>query len=139
MKHSILRFANMHDKTTGKKDLTLILSSPLHDKRIRKQWKVNTIKKILQFDTRIKLVFCPACYKPATEETDLEFIISVPSSSVAKCFEYICQNSYFKMAASDEDTVYYKNDEHDKACLQKSRDKNNSGLETTGTCQYIHM
>ena len=97
------------------------------------------IKRVVQFDKRFKLVFCPACYKPVTEETDLEFVISVPSSNLAECFEFICQNSCFKMAVSDKDTVYCKNDEHDKACLQEKRDNNDSVVETTGMCQYVCM
>ena len=138
MQHSILYFANIHDKTTSKKHLTLILSSPLNDREVRKQWKVNTIKQIVQFDAGIKLVFCKACYQPATEEADLEFILLVPASSISDCLKFICQNSCFTLASSDEDNIVYcKNDEHDKVCLQTSTDNGDSAVETTGMYQYI--
>ena len=135
MQHSIMRFANVHDKATGRKDRTLILSSPLHDKRIRKQWKVNTIKQIVQFDKGVKLVLCSACYKPTVQlEADLEFILFVPSRTLAECLEFICQNSCFKLAVSDEGTVYCKNGEHDKVCLWKNEINEDSAVETTGMC-----
>ena len=135
MQHSIMRFANVCDKATDKKDCTLILSSPLIDKKIRKQWKVNTIKNIVQFDTGVKLVLCPACYKHTAQlEADLEFILFVPSRTLAECLEFICRNSCFKLAVSDEGTVYCKNGEHDKVCLLKSEINKDSAVETTGMC-----
>ena len=140
IQHSILYFANVHDKATIRKDFTLILSSPLNDREVRKQWKVNMIKQVVQCDTGIKLVLCPACYKPATEEADLEFILLVPASSITDCLKFICQNVSFTLASSDEDNVvYYKNDEHDKVCLQNSTVNGDSVIETTGICQYIFM
>ena len=133
MQHSIMHFANVYDKATDKKHCTLILSSPLLDKKIRRQWKVNTIKKIVQFDTGVKLVLCSACYKPTVKlEADLEFILFVPSRTPAECLEFICQNSCFKLAQSDEDTVYCKNGEHDKVCLWKNEINKDSAVETTG-------
>ena len=135
MQHSIMRFANVYDATTGKKDRALILSSPLLDKKIRKQWKVTTIKQIVQFDKGVKLVLCPACYKPTAQlEADLEFILFVPSRTSAECLQFICQNSCFKLAASDEGTVYCKNGEHDKVCLWKNETNKDSAVETTGMC-----
>ena len=139
MQHSIMRFANVYDATTGKKDGALILSSPLLDKKIRKQWKVTTIKQIVQFDKGIKLVLCSAYYKPTVQlEADLEFILFVPSRTLAECLEFICRNSCFKLAVSDEGTVYCKNGEHDKVCLWKNEIYEDTAVETTGTYVLIY-
>ena len=141
MQHSILYFANILDKkTVGKKDLTLILSSPLNDREIRKQWKVNTIKQVVQIDTGVKLVFYPTCNKPGTEEAGLEFILFIPANNITDCLKFICQNLCFTLASSDDNIVVYcKNDEHDKVCLQNSKVNEDCVVETTGMFQNIFM
>lgn len=130
MKHSILYFTNAYNKTTGEKELTLILSSPLDGSRIRKRWQVNSIKQCVQFDAGIKIVLCPACYKPGREKVSLEFILFVPSNNATECIEFICQNSCFTLDSLAEGIGCCKNFEHDKVCLEKSQD---NVVETTGT------
>jgi len=136
MQHSVLYFTNRHDKTTGKKESMLILSSPLDGRKIRKSWKVNTIQQFVQFEVGIKLILCPNCCKPVENEVSLEFILFSPSNNVTKCLEFICQNSCFALTSSDQGTekiVGCENFEHDKICLRKSQDGDDHKAETTVT------
>ena len=123
MQHSILYITSLYNKETDKNELTLVLSSPLDGRRIRKRWRLNIIEQVVQLNSTIKLVFCPACCKPMTDHFSLEFILFIPSNNATECLEFICQNPCFNLASSDERNIAYRNIEHDKVCLQKSQTK----------------
>ena len=135
MQHSILYLTNAYDSDTDEKELTLILSSPLDGSRIRKSWKVNVIKEIVQLNAVVKIVFCPACCK-SIGQVSLEFILFVPSNNAAECLEFICQNPCFTFTSSNERTISYKSIEHDKICSQSSQ--NNEGPMATSIFSSSH-
>ena len=126
MQHSILYLTNAYDKGTDKTELTLILSSPLDGSRIRKSWKVNAIKQVIQLNAAIKLVFCQACCKSITENVSFEFILFAPSNNSTECLEFIFQNPCFALDSSGEEIISYKNIEHDKICSEKSQNTEDS-------------
>ena len=131
MQHSILYLTNTYNKGTNKKEFSLILSSPLNGSRIRKRWKISVIKQVVQLNAVIKLVLCPACDKSITEQVSLEFNLFVPSNNITKCIEFICQNTCFTLASSDERIICYNNTEHDKICSQKSQNNEDSIATST--------
>ena len=131
MQHSILYLTNIYDKGTDKKEFSLTLSSPLDGSRIRKRWKVSVIKQVVQLKAAIKLVLCPACDKSITEQVSMEFILFIPSNNTAECIEFICQNTCFTLASSDERITCYNNTEHDKICSEKSQNNEDSIATST--------
>ena len=136
MQHSILYLTNACHDGADEKELTLFLSSPLDGSKIRKSWKANVIKEVVQLNAVIKLVFCPACCKSVAGQVGFEFILFVPSNNATECLEFVCQNPCFTLASSNERTISYKNIEHDKVCSQTSQ--NNEVPMVTSTFSSSH-